>query len=216
MVEWLNTAFYSFDYSILHFYHTLAQSAGGVLTPLMRAITFIGEKGLWMLLLAVVLLLFANTRRTGVALIGAVGCGWIITSALLKNIVARPRPYEDIASDFFLWWKDAGAVAEDSLASFPSGHMTAAVAGIVVLYLCMNAKVLYAGIPYVVLMGASRNYLMGHYPSDVVAGALVGLFSGALAYLIASAIWSGLKKVKDTPFGLFCLYFDIRMLWQKE
>ena len=215
MVEWLNTAFYSFDYSILHFYHSLAESAGGFLTPVAKAITFIGEKGLWFLILAAVLLLFANTRRTGVALIGAIGCGRIITSYVLKTIIARPRPYLDAASDFYLWWQSAGAVPEDGT-SFPSGHMTAAVAGIVVLYLCMNAKVLIPGIPYVILMGASRNYLMAHYPTDIVAGALVGLFSGALAYLIAAAIWSGLKKIKDTPFGLFCLYFDIRMLWQKE
>ena len=44
IAEWLNTTFAGYDSAILGFMNALATAAGGFLTPLMKLITFLGEK----------------------------------------------------------------------------------------------------------------------------------------------------------------------------
>lgn len=58
--QWLNTAFAGYDKAILKIMHSLAGALGPVLTPLMKLITFLGEKGLLLLLLSLVLMCFAH------------------------------------------------------------------------------------------------------------------------------------------------------------
>ena len=70
----LNNFFAGYDKAILSFMHALAK-LGVVLTPLMKLITLIGEKGLVFFLLAFVCLCFARTRKFGVCVFGAVCCG---------------------------------------------------------------------------------------------------------------------------------------------
>ena len=194
------------DGAILYFYHYLAEVAGGILTPLMSLITLIGEKGILMFLLSAVLLLFPKTRRAGVCIFGAVCCGALITNIILKDSVARLRPFE---ADALLreWWQFVGSPAEDGF-SFPSGHVTAATAGMLALCLTRGKKWIVPSIAYVILMAASRNYLMAHYPSDVVAAMLVGAFSAVVAYMITGAIFSSLEKRKENKFCAFILEFE--------
>ena len=97
IAEWLNTTFAGYDSAILGFMNTLATAAGGFLTPLMKLITFLGEKGIIMFLLAIGFMCFSRTRRIGVCMFGAVCCGALITNIILKDMVARPRPFEYMA-----------------------------------------------------------------------------------------------------------------------
>ena len=83
-------------------------------------------------LLGIVLMLFPKTRKAGICMFGAVCCGALITSFWLKDFVARPRPLT--VEPFRTWWQAAGAYAESEY-SFPSGHVTAAMAGVTVLVL---------------------------------------------------------------------------------
>ena len=57
IAQWLNTAFAGYDYAILQALHNLAEAAGGFFTPLCRAITLLGEKGILFLVLGIVLML---------------------------------------------------------------------------------------------------------------------------------------------------------------
>ena len=57
IAQWLNTAFAGYDYAILQALHNLAGAAGGFFTPLCRAITLLGEKGILFLALGIVLML---------------------------------------------------------------------------------------------------------------------------------------------------------------
>lgn len=132
IAQWLNTAFAGYDYTILQALHKLAEAAGGVFTPLCRAITLLGEKGIVFLALGIALMLFPKTRRMGVCMFGAVCCGALITNFWLKDFVARPRPLT--VEPFRTWWQAAGAYAESEY-SFPSGHVTAAMAGVTALVL---------------------------------------------------------------------------------
>ena len=189
---WLNTAFASYDYAILNILHKLADAAGAVLTPLCKLITLLGEKGLLFFLLAVVLMLFPRWRKTGVCIFGAVCCGALITNIILKDSVARPRPFEAVET-FRQWWQAVGAPAEEGF-SFPSGHVTAAAAGVTGLCLMRGRKWILPGCIWVLLMMISRNYLMAHYPSDVLFAMLIGVFSGFVAAAITQLIFRFLER----------------------
>lgn len=90
---------------------------------------------------------------------------------IVKQLTARPRPYAQLGGI------QLGARALDEF-SFPSGHTLHAVALTLTLagYFPAIALVLT---PFVLLIAASRVILGLHYPSDVLAGALIG---SAVAY----------------------------------
>ncbi|MBQ6823790.1 MAG: phosphatase PAP2 family protein [Clostridia bacterium] len=208
MADWLNLTFYSFDRNILEFMHGLAESSGEILTPLMKFITLIGEKGLWMFALAAVLMCFSKTRKIGVCLFGAVCCGALITNIVLKDTVARLRPFEWNPELYGAWWQAVGSPAEDGF-SFPSGHVTAAMAGVTALVLAWRKKWMPLGFLYVIVMAFSRNYLMAHFPSDVVAAVLIGAFSGVVAWFITKGIFAFLEKYRANRFCSFLLEFNL-------
>ena len=106
--------------------HALAECGGFALTPLFEAVSFVGEKGACFFALAFVLMVFKRTRRAGTVMFVAICLGALATNIVLKDFVTRPRPFESSAL-FLDWWRFAGAAFEDGF-SFPSGHMTAAVA----------------------------------------------------------------------------------------
>ena len=218
MAQWLNTAFAGYDRAILSMLHSAAAHAGGLLTPLMKLISLLGEKGLLMFLAALVLLCFPRTRKMGVCVFGAVCCGALITNIVLKDLVARPRPFESV--DLYRqWWQAVGAPAEDDF-SFPSGHVTAITAGMAALSLSCRRrhrrKFVIAAVAAVLLMAVSRNYLMAHYPSDVLFAAMIGLVSAAVAWLITKLIFRLLRRHRAAPFCAFVLGFDVRELPLRE
>ena len=205
--KWLDVAFASFDGAILEFYHLLAEWCGAILTPIMYLITMTGNKGLALILLSLALILFAKTRKTGACMLLAILCGALMTNVILKDWICRLRPYA--ASDLFReFWTFVGSHAESEF-SFPSGHTTAAAAAATGLWLTRGKKYLAISIPYVALMAASRNYFMVHYPTDVIAGAVVGTLGGIIAYLITFAVCRALKKHENAKFCRFLLEFDV-------
>ncbi len=207
MADILNTVFAGYDKAILTVMHFLGEYLGVVLTLPMKLITLLGEKGLIFFLLALVLMCFSKTRKTGVCVFGAVCCGALITNIILKDWVARPRPFE--ALDLYrMWWNDIGAPAEDGF-SFPSGHVTAAAAGMTALYRAEGKKYLKPGIIWVLLMAVSRNYLMAHYPSDVLFAAIFGVASGFIAWEITKLIFRFLEEHDDNRLCALALDFDV-------
>ncbi len=205
---WLDTYLRGFDHLFLSIQHFFGEHAGVVLTPLMRFVTFMGEKGWPFFLLALLFLLMADKRDLGVCVFGAVCCGALITNIILKDTIARPRPFES-SIEYELWWNAIGSPAEDGF-SFPSGHVTACAAGMTAVTLMRGKKWILPSALLVLLMAISRNYLMAHYPSDVVAAALIGVFSGVVAWFITQLIFRFLRKNADKPVFALILDFDIR------
>lgn len=200
---WLNSFFSGYDYSILDFMNTLAVNAGGILTPIMKAITFIGEKGIIFFLLAFILVLFPKTRKIGVCVFGAVSCGYLVNNIILKEAVARVRPYLDTANahfrDYKSFWDAVGSPAEDGF-SFTSGHVTAAAAGMFALLFSKGKKMIVPSIAWIGLTMVSRNYLVAHYPSDCLFGLVIGIVSALIAWGISSFIFNWLDDNGDFPF----------------
>lgn len=205
--QWLNSAFAGYDMAILKIMHGIAGALGPVLTPLMKLITLLGEKGLLLLLLSLGLMCFSRTRRIGVCVFGAVCCGALITNFILKDAIARPRPFETL-DIYRQWWEAVGSPAEDGY-SFPSGHVTAAAAGMTALCLMRGRKLVVPSIVIVLLMAISRNYLMAHYPSDVLFAAIIGLASAFIAYFITRLIFRLLEEYEEQRFCSFALNFDL-------
>ena len=207
---WLNSFFEGYDRAILSFANKMAELLGVVLTPLNKLITLLGEKGLIFFLLAVVLMLIPRFRKTGVCVFGAVCCGALITNIILKDHIARPRPFETYEL-YRQWWEFVGAPMEDGF-SFPSGHVTAAAAGMTALSLMRGKKWVIPGVVWVLLMMFSRNYLMAHYPSDVLFALFIGIFSGFVAALITQLIFRFLESRRgEGAFWDFLLEGGIRL-----
>jgi membrane-associated phospholipid phosphatase len=110
----------------------------------------------------------------------------LVTTAT-KHLVNRKRPFA--AYDFIVKRED-----NESWLSFPSGHTSAAFCTATSLALRYHKwyVIAPAGI-YAVSVGWARLYQGVHYPSDVLAGALVGAGSAWLGYKAQK--WITRKKV---------------------
>ena len=181
--SFLNSAFAGYDRMILSLLH---KCSNGFFTFLFKLITLLGEKGILFFLAALIFMCFPKTRKLSVCIFGAVCCGALITSIILKDAVARPRPLT--VMPYLQWWTEIAGPVEDGF-SFPSGHVTAAAAGAVAIRLIKGKKWTWPAVAWVVIMMIARNYLMAHYPTDVLAGAIVGTASAFISFYITEFIF---------------------------
>lgn len=155
-----------------------------VLTPIFKFITTLGNAGVIWIVLSVGLLIPKKTRRVGALALVSLLFSALIDNVILKNVVARTRPYEVIEGLTSL-------VGVQKDYSFPSGHTGSAFAAAVVMFLGLPKK---SGIPILVfacLMGLSRLYVGVHYPSDVLGGALIGTGIALFTY------WFGTVRIEQ-------------------
>lgn len=109
---------------------------------------------------------------------------------LFKNVFQRLRPCHDetIRTFVHLYKGKCGGMY-----GFISSHATNASALAMFVWLLLRNKFSYKRwlgiffLSYVFLIGYSRIYLGQHYPSDVVVGILVGIFSAWFFYRILIA-----------------------------
>jgi len=181
---WLNTVFAGFDEGIMVAIHQLYIMAGEFFTPFMEFVSFLGDDGICLIIISVILILFKKTRRFGTAMLLGLAIGALFTNLWLKIVISRPRPYTNEGSVFQQIWMVMGQHMESDK-SFPSGHTTAAFAAMVPVFLLGNKKVSWTALIFAVLMGVSRIYLAVHYPSDVIGGVVVGTVAGMIGTLIA-------------------------------
>ena len=218
VANWLNCTFYSFDYSIFDFFHSLALSAGNILTPIAEFLAIIGDNGYFSFLVGLILICFKKTRKCGICIIFAVGFGALFTNIAIKNIVARPRPYASDVTAFKEWWEYVGSHLESEF-SFPSGHTTAAMSAMTALCIAIGKQRKWIIAPaslYVVIMGASRNYLLVHYATDVIAAYIVGALAAIVSVFTVGAVWKAIEKHSKNRFWNFVINFDIRNIFKKK
>ncbi len=108
--------------------------------------------------------------------------GWCICEYWIKNLIARPRPYQEIEA--FKEFMDAINYKYPKSYSFPSGHTTVSFAAAFVLASSNKKYIPYAYI-LASLIALSRIILGAHYLSDVIAGMGVGTIIGLLGILLS-------------------------------
>lgn len=108
-------------------------------TPVFKGITIAGNNGIVFIVIAVILLIFKKTRKAGILALLAMSFGFIFTNLILKNVIARPRPFFEQNSIYYDYWVQAGSLSEKGY-SFPSGHATSLAAFAMGLSLAFNKK----------------------------------------------------------------------------
>lgn len=140
------------------------------LDEIMVRITMLGNGGILWIALTLLLLLFPKTRMAGWAMLAALAVEAAVCNGILKPLVGRARPFE-VNHEIQL------LIPPPLDPSFPSGHTGASFAAAFALFFKRNRLWIPLAI-LAVLMAGSRLYLYVHYPTDVLAGAFLGILSG--------------------------------------
>ena len=152
----------------------------GFLDFVMPKITLLGDAGIFWIVLALALLIPKKTRKTGLMMAVALILGLIVCNITVKPLVARIRPYDVKGISPYL-----AEIQHDF--SFPSGHTTASFEGATVIA-CRHRKWGIAACVLAALIAFSRMYLYVHYPTDILAGLILGVAFGLLGVLIVNKI----------------------------
>lgn len=136
--------------------------------------TNLGNGGILWLVVSLILICFKKTRKIGITCGISLLIGFLITNITLKNLVARVRPFYTIdgLTTLISYPKDY---------SFPSGHTTSWFASSTGIFLTTNKKFSCILLILAVVMGFSRLYVGVHYPTDVIAGIIIGVLSGEIS-----------------------------------
>jgi len=133
----------------------------------------LGDGVLWYTLIATLALCFGPAGRTVALQCAVAGVAGLAIYRALKNVLVRERPYMTHAAIVC-----AGKPLDRF--SFPSGHTLHAVS--FTLIVCSSLPALaFLLVPIAALIALSRVVLGLHYPSDVLAGGLLGALIGAAA-----------------------------------
>ena len=128
--------------------------------------SWLGDGIFWYALIAAMVLAGGTDGRDAAAHMALAGLFNLAIYKWLKRSVSRKRPCDCYA--------DLRAVARPlDTFSFPSGHVLHATTFTIILFSHYPGAGL-ALLPVIVLIALSRVALGLHYPSDVVAGALIG------------------------------------------
>ena len=178
------------------------------LNPIMKVLTHSGDKGILLIVLILAFLIIPRTRAIGIMSTISIVIEALLNNVLLKNLIARTRPYDEIEGLINL-------VGRQSDYSFPSGHTGAAfaVAGAMLVVALFGLPMIEKTgefkredpsltfklisvilIMYATLLAFSRMYVGVHYPTDVLCGLLLGLGTSAVAYLIYPV---AIKKIHE-------------------
>lgn len=109
-------------------------------------------------------------RRAAVDTLLAGTAGWT-AAQLLKRAVDRPRPYDADGAE--------RVVAVPAGSSWPSGHPAVTAAVATALAPRLRRSALLGAVGLTAHVALSRVYVGVHYPSDVVAGAGLGVLAGS-------------------------------------
>lgn len=173
LITWLDQA----ELEACRRFNRTVRSAG--LLRLFQIASRLGDGVIWYVLIAALALLFGARGQLAAKQCLVAGAAGLAIYRLLKNVLVRERPYMTHTTIVC-----AGKPLDRF--SFPSGHTLHAVSFTVIVCGLLPAFVL-ALVPLAVLIALSRVVLGLHYPSDVLAGGLLGALIGLASTTLVGA-----------------------------
>lgn len=156
----------------------IQENLRGPLDGLWLFITYLGDEGILWIAMGIVLLFWKKTRPIGFTVLLSLLFDFLIINVTLKDLVARPRPFvvneaiQPLITDV------------SPYRSFPSGHSGGSFSAMFALCRWVPKKI---GIPALILatlVALSRLYVGVHYPTDILAGCLIGFVCSTAAYYL--------------------------------
>ena len=144
------------------------------LDTILPVISSFGDGGIGWIILSIILLCIPKYRKAGLAMALSLIFCLLIGNLTLKPLIARPRPYS-----YFPEMQLLIPPLEDF--SFPSGHTFASFAAASALFL-HHRKEGIAALILAAVIAFTRMYLYVHFPTDILAGIILGIASGWTAY----------------------------------
>ena len=171
-----------FDLPLFNFInHGLSSHALNIVMPM---ISRLGGGELYFLI--GVMLLFLKKREykiLGIVLLAGLTLSYYVVG-VLKVFIARPRPFVALGNVILL-----GDMS--TTPSFPSNHAVGAFMIATLLASQLKKRTLFYSVLlylFAVLVSFSRVYIGVHYPSDVLAGAVIGVVVGLILVKIESSL----------------------------
>ncbi len=139
----------------------------------------------------------ANTFDTGMMIGVSEALAYVLYYPIKNFVVKRERPYAALSGVHVMHMDTADKY------SMPSGHTTAAFA--IATALTLRYPKPYVYIPayaWAAFVGYGRVYLGLHYPSDVLAGAILGSASAIAIHFLSPELISLRKKILGNDLGI--------------
>lgn len=147
------------------------------LDRIMKLITNMGNCGFVWIIISLFIIYNGNNKRLGVLSLLSLILTTIIGEIIIKNIVKRERPFKKLSNEYQL------LIQKPKTYSFPSGHSGSSFA-VSTVFLNLAGRSSIAVLMLALLIALSRVYLNVHYPTDVIAGILLGFLCGIIILLI--------------------------------
>lgn len=163
------------DFAVLDFIQAAIKNA--ILDPVMLVLSYVGEIGAIWIVFGIIMLFFRKKRATGLMILVSLALFGLIGELALKHLIARPRPFY-INTDITL------NIVAPSGYSFPSGHSGTSFAAALVIAFREKRWMGISAYALAVLIAFSRLYNYVHYPTDVLAGILLGTLCGAVTLFV--------------------------------
>ena len=205
------TFFFPWEVSLMEW---LQARIGSGLMSIISLFSMFGEELMLILILGFVYWSYDKKLGRTMGLSAIMGLTW---NTMAKNIILRRRPYFDHESIKILRVVEPGADIYDIAAqgySFPSGHSTNAAT----LFCSMAAGlrkrwVTVVAIAIPLLTGISRFVVGAHYPTDVLAGWLLGVLSVLIVRELQKRVRNtllryGILLITAVPGFFFCKSAD--------
>ena len=154
--------------------------------------TRLGNGAFIWILVAIIMLFLKKYRKTGILIMVSIAVVSVVFTLIVKNLVARERPYTVLGVPLLFDAYLAGIPESDTF-SFPSGHSVCSFVGAT----CIFLRHKYIGIiSYVLafLISFSRLYMYVHFPSDVLFGAVFGILSALVVNWCESKLSARIRK----------------------
>ena len=211
MVATGNTIFFPWEVSLMEWLQSHIGNAG---ISIISFFSMFGEELFLILILGFIYWSYDKKLGRTMGLSAIMGLTW---NTMAKNIVLRRRPYFDHEGIKILRVVDPEADIYDISAqgySFPSGHSTNVATVFSSLAINLRKRwVTVVAITIPLLTGFSRIVVGAHYPTDVLAGWLLGLISVLIVRYLQNHIKNtltlyGILLIAGVPGFFYCKSTD--------